>query len=119
MITTTLKTATLALVVLAGTAGTAFAGVAWADGDSKVKSKPKSSSATIDWLYDGEKVSVDWCGKYYCYIEHKGPDGYVRKSDLDFHWDDHHYDDHGVEVCLGGGGWGGGGWGFGSFCIKD
>lgn len=119
MITSTLKTAALALVVLAGTAGTAFAATAWADGDSKVKSQPKGSSATIDWLHDGEKVSVEWCGKYYCYIEHKGPDGYVRKSDLVFKKYGKGKKSSGVEVCLGGGGFGGGGFGFGSFCIKD
>lgn len=116
MFTTPLKTAALALVVLAGTAGSAFAATAWSDGHSKVKSKPKSSSATIDWLHDGEKVYVDWCGKYYCYIEHKGPDGYVRKSDLIFK---KYKKSHDVEVCIGGGGWGGGGWGYGSFCITD
>jgi hypothetical protein len=118
MITTTFKTAALALVVLAGTAGSAFAATAWSDGDSKVKAQPKSSSATIDWLYDGEKVYVDWCGKYYCYVEHKGPDGYVRKSDLIFK-KGKGKKSSGVEVCIGGGGWGGGGFGYGSLCIKD
>ena len=115
----TLKTAAISLVLVVGTAGSAFAGVAWADGDSKVKDEPKKWADTIDWLYDGEKVHVDWCGKYYCFIEHKGPDGYVRKSDLNFKkWDD---DDHDVdvEICLGGGGFGGGGFGFGEICIGN
>ncbi len=112
----TLKTAALALTLVLGTAGGAFAATAWADGSAKVKDEPKKWADTVDWLHDGEKVHVEWCGEYYCFIEHKGPDGYVRKADLDFKkWDD----DHDVEFCIGGGGFGGGGFGFGSICIED
>jgi hypothetical protein len=116
MIKTALKTATIALVIVAGTAGASFAKTAWADEDTKVKEEATKYSDTVDWLYEGEKVDVEWCGNYYCYIEHKGPDGFVRKSDLIFKKPKKDVD---VEICLGGGGWGGGGWGYGSLCFSD
>jgi hypothetical protein len=117
MIKTALKTAAIAIVIVAGTAGASFAKTAWAEEDTKVKDDASKYADTIDWLYEGEKVDVEWCGDYYCYVEHKGPDGFVRKSDLEFKKGKK--DDFDVEFCLGGGGWGGGGFGFGELCITD
>lgn len=116
----TLKTAALAITLVLATAGGAFAATAWADGDSKIKEEPKKWADTVDYLHDGEKVDVEWCGKHYCLIEHKGPDGYVLKSDLNFKkkkkkWDD----DADIEFCIGGGGFGGGGFGFGEICVEN
>ena len=114
----TLKTTALAITLVLATAGSSFAATAWADGKTKVKDEPKKWADTIDYLHDGEKVYVEWCGKHWCFVEKKGPDGYVRKADLDFKkskWDD----DADVEICIGGGGFGGGGFGFGSLCISD
>jgi hypothetical protein len=118
-ITKTLKTAALSLVVLAGTAGAAFAGVAYVEDTTKVKEEPYKYADTIGYAKEGKKVWVEECFKSYCYIEQKGgEDGWVRKSDLDFHWGKKH-DDVDVEVCLGGGGFGGGGFGFGEICIEN
>jgi SH3-like domain-containing protein len=100
MITKSLKSAALALVVLAGTAGTAFAGVAYIDETTKVKDEPYKWSDTIGWAKEGKKVWVSECFKGYCYIEQKkGKDGWVRKSALDFDWGKS--SDVEVEFCVG------------------
>jgi hypothetical protein len=101
----TLKIAALASTVILATTVGAFAYSAWSDGDSKVKDEPGKWADTVDYLHDGEKVEVLDCfkkkGTVWCEIEHKGPDGYVRKSDLDFH---KHWDDADFEVSFGSGG---------------
>ena len=114
----TLKTVALSLVVVAATAGSAFAATAWIDDTTKVKAKPANSSQTLGWAKEGKKVWVEECFKSYCYIEQKGgADGWVRKADLHFKKKGKKHAD--VEVCLGGGGFGGGGFGYVEFCIED
>lgn len=106
MITTAIKTATIALVIVAGTTGASFAKSAWLDGDAKVKKQPTKWSQTVNWVNDGEKVKVQNCkkknGVRWCKIKVNGPDGWVRKSDLDFKkpgkWDDFDGD---FSMCLG------------------
>ena len=112
---TTLKTAALALALMVGTAGAAFADSAIADYDVKVKSKA-GGGKTVDWLYEGEEVHVSKCTKSkpgYCWIEHKGPDGWVRLSALDFDYDewDGDWKHADVEFCVGN-------WNA-SFCISN
>jgi SH3-like domain-containing protein len=115
----TLKTAAISLVLVVGTASSAFAGVAWVDDTTKVKDAPYKHADTIGWAKEGKKVWVEECFKAYCYIEQKsGADGWVRKSDLSFKkWGKG--SDVDVEICLGGGGFGGGGYGFGHICIEN
>lgn len=115
--TTPLKSAALALLLVLGTAGTALAATAYADGDVRVKEEPRRSSDTLGWLEDGQRVSVDGCRRGWCRIELRGPDGYVQEDDLIFRRDRN--DDPNVEFCIGGGGAGGGGFGFGQFCIEN
>lgn len=109
-LTKTLKTAALSLALLAGMAGTAFAGVAFIDDTTKVKDEPSKWSDTIGWAKEGKKVWVGKCFKGYCYIEQKGgADGWVRKTALDFKWNKKA--DVDFEFCLGGP--------HASFCIED
>lgn len=107
MITTTIKAVSIALVIVAGSAGASFAKTAWLDGDAKVKKHPIKASQTVNWVNDGEKVKVISCkknnfGVRWCKIKINGPDGWVRKADLDFDkpgkWDDFDGD---FEMCLG------------------
>lgn len=107
MFATAIKTATVALVIVAGTAGAAMAKPAWADGDLHVKKHPTKFSQTVNWLNDGEKIKVIGCqknqfGVNWCKIKLNGPDGFVRKADLDFSkpgkWNDFDGD---FEMCLG------------------
>lgn len=114
-----LKTALLSIVVLAATAGTAFAGYARIDDTTKVRDEPSKYADVLGYAYEGKKVWVAECYKAYCYIEQKGgEDGWVRKSDLDFKYGKKA--DVDVEFCLGGGGFGlGGGFGYGEICIEN
>lgn len=89
MIKTALKTATIALVIVAGTAGAAFAKTAWADGDSAVRKGATKFHKVVNYIDDGQKVKVEFCkdnkfGVEWCKISIPGKDGYVRRSDLDF-----------------------------------
>ncbi len=114
--TTPLKSAAIALLLVLGTAGSALAATAYADGRVRVRDEPRRSADTVDWLRDGERVEVEGCSRSYCFIEHRGPDGYVRVNDLIFERDN---DDPDVQFCIGGGGGSGGGFGFGRFCIEN
>ena len=108
---TSLKTFALAATVLVGATTSTMAGSvwAWADGEVTVYDKWGNS---VDELWDGEKVSVSWCKKGVCWIEHKGDDGLVYKAELDFHKGKKKYWDHDeYEFCIGGK--------HGSFCISD
>ena len=77
------------------------------------------SNAVVDTVYPGEWVSVGQCYSGYCYINHKGPDGWVQASAIDWNyggypdyshdWDyyhqhhehhDHH-DNGDFSLCLG------------------
>lgn len=101
---------------LAGTAG-AMAFPATAIDNGKVHTKSNKNSNVVDKLHFGETVNVKNCvkGGSWCYITHKGPDGWVRASaldlDYDFYDEDYGYNNPGVQVCVGG-------W-QGQICISD
>ena len=109
-----LKLATAALVILAGT-GAAFAKTAWVDEDTKVKDDPWKKSDTIDWAHEGQKVNCVDFENGYCYAKRSGPDGWIDTDDLVFK----KHKDVDFELCVGGGGFGGGGFGFGELCISE
>lgn len=115
MFSTVIKTALVALVVVAGT-GAAFAKTAWVDEDTKVKEDPKKSSDTIDWAYEGQKVNCIDFANGYCYAERKGEDGWIKTNDLVFKKAKKEID---VDFCVGGGNWGGGGFGYGELCFSN
>jgi len=112
------KSALLSLVVLAGTAGAAFAGYARIDDTTKVRDEPSKYGDVIGVAKAGKKVWVDECFKSYCYIEQKGgKDGWVKKNDLDFITSGKK--GASVEFCFGGGGFPGPGYGYVQFCVED
>ena len=80
-----IKTAALALTVLAATAGAASAAqYAWADQDAKVRLFHQNGAPTVNFIEEGQKVKiVDSFGSWYK-IQIPGKDGWVKSSTLDF-----------------------------------
>lgn len=108
MFTRALKVSAAAAVVVLATAGASMAAQwAWADQDSKVRYNHNTSSPTVNWIEEGQKVRViaSW-GSWYK-IKIPGDDGWVKKSVLDFHpsYDDDYNPGHphvGGSFCVGG-----------------
>ena len=83
------------------------------------------SYAVVDTVYPGEWVSVGQCYSGYCYINHKGPDGWVQASaidwnysyddsyDYDYHHHHHHHDHDNSDFNFCVGNWNG------HFCIAN
>jgi SH3-like domain-containing protein len=107
MFTRTIKTATIAAVVLLATASASFAAqYAWVDHDAKVKFKPKNSSQTVNYVEEGQKVRIIAHSGSWVKIKIPGDDGWVKASALDYgHYYDADYYDYGysgsASVCLG------------------
>ena len=80
--TFSLKSLALATVILATTAGGSFA--ATIDGNTKVLDAPNKWADVVQYAFDGQNVKVLDCQGKYCYVKIAGPDGWVRKSDIDF-----------------------------------
>jgi len=105
-------TGVLAAAMVIATAASASAATAYAASNAKVRDGAGTKHGVVDTLHYGEKVNVTQCtkGKSWCYITHKGPDGWVKASLLDWggywenDWDypyDHHHGHHGKgQVCF-------------------
>lgn len=63
--------------VLFATAATAFAAPAVATGSVNVRSGPSTGYARVDTLQRNQLVEVTGCRNGWCYIEKRGPDGWV------------------------------------------
>lgn len=72
----------LAVLALLATAGAAFAAPAYATGNVNVRSGPGTGYARIDVLRRGDQVDVQGCEGSWCYVEKRGPDGWVSSSYL-------------------------------------
>ena len=96
-----IKTAALALAVVAASAGAASAATfAWADQDAKVRLFHKNTSPTVNWIAEGQKVKViDSFGGWYK-VQIPGQDGWVKGSALSFgpYWKNADYD---TSFCVG------------------
>ena len=79
---TTLKSAAVAGVLLLATVGGAFA--ARLDHDTKVLDAPSKWADVLDWGYEGDFVKVVTCGPAYCLVKIDGLKGYVKKAAIDF-----------------------------------
>jgi uncharacterized protein YraI len=80
-----LKIAAVATAVTLATAGASMAAqYAWADQNAKVRAYHSTSSPTIDWVHEGQKVRVlgSW-GSWYK-IKVPGDTGWVKANVLDF-----------------------------------
>lgn len=72
----------LAGLALLVTTATAFAAPAIATGNVNVRSGPGTGYARVDTLRRGEQVDVQYCRGSWCYVEKRGPDGWVSANYL-------------------------------------
>lgn len=69
------------LAVLAGTVA-AMAAPAIATGNVNVRSGPGTGYGVVDTLRRGERVDIQHCRGSWCYVEKRGPDGWVSANYL-------------------------------------
>ena len=72
----------LAALALLGTTASAFAAPAVATGNVNVRSGPGTHYSRVDTLRRGERVDVQQCRGRWCYVEKRGPDGWVSANYL-------------------------------------
>lgn len=77
-----LMAAGLAALALLATTATAFAAPAYATGNVNVRSGPGTGYSRIDTLRRGEQVDVVQCRGSWCFVEKRGPDGWVSANYL-------------------------------------
>lgn len=77
-----LKTLTIAGAMLVAMIGGASA--ATLDYNTKVLDAPNKWANVLQWGWAGENVNVQYCGAKYCFVHISGPDGFVKKSAIDF-----------------------------------
>lgn len=100
-ISKTLKTGALAIALVVATAGASFAATyAWVDQDSKVKYKHNGGAATVNYVYEGQKVKIVDSWNNWYKIKIPGKDGWVKKHVLSFGYD--WEDDYGGSFCING-----------------
>jgi len=84
--------ASVAVLVAAGLVSTTFAAMATPNAamnrDSNVRATSSSSSEVVNFVEEDQEVQVLQCGSTRCKIKIPGPDGWVRKSYLDFFEDE-------------------------------
>lgn len=73
----------LAALALLATASSAFAAPAYVTSNVNVRSGPGTGYAIIDALRRGEQVDVQQCRGSWCYVEKRGPDGWVSANYLE------------------------------------
>ncbi|WP_171015875.1 SH3 domain-containing protein [Devosia sp. FKR38] len=78
----TLAASGLAALALLATAGSAFAATAYATNNVNVRSGPGTYYGVVDTLRRGERVDVQQCRGSWCYVEKRGPDGWVSANYL-------------------------------------
>jgi uncharacterized protein YraI len=87
----------LAALSLLATAGAAFAAPAYVTGNVNVRSGPGTGYGVVDTIRRGERVDVQQCRGSWCYVEKRGPDGWVSANYLErggrpgWNDDDHYY----------------------------
>jgi len=108
MLNRTVKTAALATVILAATAGASMAAqYAWVDHNSYLYEHKNTSSDKVGFAWEGQKVKVLATSSSWAKIKANGDIGWVKKNKLD--WAPHH-----VNYPYGYGP----GYGGGSFCAN-
>ena len=109
----------LAALALLGTSIAASAAPAVVTGNVNVRSGPGTGYYAVDTIRRGERVDVQYCQGSWCFVEKRGPDGWVSANYLERgrpsrpNWDDDDWDRPGRPNWGNGPGWGnhGPGWG--------
>jgi hypothetical protein len=73
----------LAALALVATTAAASAAPAYATSNVNVRSGPGTYYGVVDTLRRGEQVDVQQCQGSWCYVEKRGPDGWVSSSYLE------------------------------------
>ena len=85
MFARTFKIAAIATVAIIATAGASMAAQhAWVDYDAKVKSHPQNKSQTVNWVQEGQKVTIVAHSGNWVKVKIPGKDGWVKSSALDY-----------------------------------
>ncbi|WP_395820738.1 SH3 domain-containing protein [Devosia sp.] len=85
MINRIVTAATVAVFALAATAGAASAAqYAWVDQNAKVKAKPFNVAATVNTVFEGQKVKIIAENGNWVKIKIPGMDGWVKSGVLDY-----------------------------------
>ena len=74
--------ATIAGAVMLASAGAAFATTATVTDNVNVRSGPGGRYGVIDTVRYGDRVEVQECLSGWCYVEKRGPDGWVSSTYL-------------------------------------
>ena len=77
-----LMAAGIATVAVLATTMAASAASAIATGNVNVRSGPGTGFRVVDTLRRGERVDVQYCRGSWCYVEKRGPDGWVSANYL-------------------------------------
>jgi uncharacterized protein YraI len=72
----------LASVALLASAGVAMAAPGFATGNVNVRTGPGTGYTAVDTLRRGERVDVEGCRGGWCYVQKRGPDGWVSVNYL-------------------------------------
>ncbi|MBJ3783467.1 SH3 domain-containing protein [Devosia sediminis] len=87
-----LATSGLAALAVLATTAAAFAAPATATGSVNVRTGPGTGYAVVDTLRRGQQVEVQHCRGSWCFVEKRGPDGWVSANYLSMGhhggWDD-------------------------------
>ncbi|KRA97233.1 hypothetical protein ASD83_08765 [Devosia sp. Root685] len=77
-----LITSALATLAVLATTAAASAAPAIATGNVNVRSGPGTGYAVVDALRRGERVDIQYCRGSWCFVEKRGPDGWVSANYL-------------------------------------
>ncbi|HWV19942.1 MAG TPA: SH3 domain-containing protein [Devosia sp.] len=92
-----LITSALATLAVLATTAAASAAPAIATGNVNVRSGPGTGYAVVDALRRGERVDIQYCRGSWCFVQKRGPDGWVSANYLSSGggwnggWDDDYY----------------------------
>jgi hypothetical protein len=79
------KVAALAAAVVVATAGASFAAtIGYIDYDTKVKADHFNGASTVNWVSEGQKVTILDQHKGWFYVKIPGQDGWIKADAVDF-----------------------------------
>jgi SH3-like domain-containing protein len=73
----------LAAFTLIATAGAALAAPAYVSSNVNVRSGPGTHYSVVDTIRRGQRVDVEQCRGNWCYVQKRGPDGWVSANYLE------------------------------------
>ena len=93
--------ALLTAAAFAASAAVALAAPAVTTGDTQLRDDADFGANWIETIYAGEHIDVQDCSGKWCYVDHDGNEGWIRKSKLAFIGFVPHPHPHPVEPAVG------------------